>query len=121
MLRDAGHRVVEAGSGGAALEHLDRNEPSIDLLIADIAMPGMSGGKLAQIARQSRPDLPILFISGFVDLAAREGGMAETVLQKPFRAEELTAKVMAVLNPVASRRPRRPATQPRLAEPLVEP
>jgi DNA-binding response OmpR family regulator len=81
----------------------------------------MSGGKLAQIARQSRPGLPILFISGFADLAAREDGMTETVLQKPFRAEELNAKVMAVLGQVAPRRPRRPATQRGLTEPLVEP
>ncbi len=92
MLRDAGHSVIEAGSGGAALEHLSRDNPHIDLLVADIAMPGMSGSKLAQIARQSRPDLAILFISGFADLAADGEGTPGPLLQKPFRAEELTAE-----------------------------
>ena len=121
MLRDVGHSVIEAGSGGAALEHLDRNDPPIDLLIADIAMPGMSGSKLAQVARQSRPDLPILFISGFADLAACEDGIAETVLQKPFRAEELNANVAAILGRGAPRPSARSKPRRTLAEPLVEP
>jgi PAS domain S-box-containing protein len=121
MLRDAGHSVIEAGSGGAALEHLSRDDPHIDLLIADIAMPGMSGTRLAQVARQTRPDLPILFISGFADLAARGDGMAETVLQKPFRAEELNAKVAAIFSQTAPRRPPRPAPRLSLTEPVAEP
>jgi PAS domain S-box-containing protein len=104
MLRDAGHSVIEAGSGGAALEHLSRDNPHIDLLVADIAMPGMSGSKLAQIARQSRPDLAILFISGFADLAADGEGTPGPLLQKPFRAEELTAKVAAILGRAVPRR-----------------
>ena len=111
MLRDAGHSVIEAGSGGAALEHLSRDDPHIDLLVADIAMPGMSGSKLAQIARQSRPDLAILFISGFADLAADGEGTPGPLLQKPFRAEELTAKVAAILG--------RAVPQRSLAEPHV--
>jgi CheY-like chemotaxis protein len=111
MLRDAGHSVIEAGSGGAALEHLSRDNPHIDLLVADIAMPGMSGSKLAQIARQSRPDLAILFISGFADLAADGEGTPGPLLQKPFRAEELTAKVAAILG--------RAVPQRSLAEPHV--
>ncbi|MBV9553377.1 MAG: response regulator [Alphaproteobacteria bacterium] len=97
MLREAGHTVVEAGSGGAALERLDRDEPRIDLLIADLVMPGMSGFELARAARQDRPDLPILFVTGYTDAANSEECRAETVLQKPFRADELTAKVAEVL------------------------
>jgi len=117
MLREAGHTVVEAGSGGAALEHLDRDEPHIDLLIADLAMPGMSGTELAHAARQSRPDLPIFFISGFADRALRDDGTRETVLQKPFRAEELNAKVAAVLAQATQPPPAGRAPKPSLAVP----
>ena len=92
MLREAGHTVIEAGSGGAALERLDQREPRIDLLIADLAMPGMSGFELARAARQERPDLPILFITGFADIARPEDGANEIVLQKPFRADELNGQ-----------------------------
>jgi len=97
MLREAGHTVIEAGSGGAALERLDQETPHIDLLIADLAMPGMSGFELARAARQERPDLPILFITGFADIARPEDGANEIVLQKPFRADELAAKVAEAL------------------------
>lgn len=97
MLRDAGHTVIEAGSGGAALERLDTEASDIDLLIADLAMPGMNGFELARAARQERPDLPILFVTGFADMARSEESQHETVLQKPFRAEELTAKVAEAL------------------------
>jgi len=121
MLRDAGYSVIEAGSGVAALEHLDRNDPPIDLLIADMAMPGMSGGELARAARQSRPNLPILFISGFAERAMRDDRTLETVLQKPFRAEELSATVAAVLGQAAPRPSARPKPRRALAEPLVEP
>jgi PAS domain S-box-containing protein len=97
MLRAAGHTVVEAGSGGAALQRLEEGAQPIDLLIADLAMPGMNGFELARAARLARPDLPVLFITGFADMARLEASAHETVLQKPFRAEELNAKVAEAL------------------------
>jgi CheY-like chemotaxis protein len=97
MLRDAGHTVVEAGSGGAALEQFAAAEPRIDLMIADLVMPGMSGFELARAVRRERPDLPILFVTGFAEVARSEEGLRATVLQKPFRAEELAAKVAEAL------------------------
>jgi PAS domain S-box-containing protein len=109
MLREAGYTVIEAEGGRTALEHLGRDKPHIDLLIADIAMPGMSGTQLAREACQQRPNLPILFISGFADLAAREERVTGRLLQKPFRAEELNARVMELL------------AHSNLAEPLAEP
>ncbi|HUI35480.1 MAG TPA: PAS domain S-box protein [Stellaceae bacterium] len=118
MLRETGHTVVEAGSGGAALEHLDRDDPHIDLLIADLAMPGMSGSELAQAARQNHPDLRTLFVSGFADLVAHEEGVVGLLLQKPFRAEELNAKVAAVLGQTPPRPRRAPARQRTVAAPL---
>jgi PAS domain S-box-containing protein len=116
MLRDAGHTVIEAASGAAALEHLDCDDPCIDLLIADMAMPGMSGSELAHTARQARANLPILFISGFADMSAREDAADATLLlQKPFRAEELNARVAELLAQVAASgvaSPRRVSAQP---------
>jgi PAS domain S-box-containing protein len=97
MLREAGHTVIEAGSGGAALERLVETVPRIGLLIADLAMPGMNGFELARAARQERPDLPILFVTGFADMTRAEDADHQTVLQKPFRAEELNAKVAEAL------------------------
>jgi PAS domain S-box-containing protein len=97
MLREVGHTVIEAGSGGAALECLEQDDPRIDLLIADLAMPGMSGFELARAARQGRPELPILFVTGFADISPPEDAICETVLQKPFRADELAAKVAEAL------------------------
>ena len=98
ILRQAGHQVLEAGSGSAALDRLDQVGDEIELMIADIAMPGMNGIELGRSARQRRPDLPILFITGFAgsavppDLAGRE-----QILRKPFRAAEINARVAAIL------------------------
>ncbi|HYM71695.1 MAG TPA: PAS domain S-box protein [Stellaceae bacterium] len=103
MLLNYGLTVIEAGSGGAALERLDQDKPPIDMLIADIAMPGMSGLELGRAARQSRPDLPILFITGFSNTVGFENAVSTTVLQKPFRVEELAAKIAEALGKNAER------------------
>jgi CheY-like chemotaxis protein len=98
MLREAGHAVIEAGSGGAALECLERDAGDIELMIADIVMPGMSGFELAHAARLGRPDLPVLFVTGYAGLAAPpDEPLSAEVLRKPFRAAELAARVAAVL------------------------
>jgi CheY-like chemotaxis protein len=97
MLRDAGHTVAEAGSGGAALERLDQDDPPIEMMVADLAMPGMGGIELANAARLSRPDLPILFITGFADTMPADGAALGPLLPKPFRAEELNARVAELL------------------------
>jgi PAS domain S-box-containing protein len=99
MLTEAGYRVIEAGSAGAALEHLEREGPRVELMIADIAMPGMNGVALAQAARRARPDLAILLVTGFggPELAAEEFG-PDQVLRKPFRGTELAARVAEILN-----------------------
>ena len=98
MLREAGHAVIEAGSGGAALECLERDTGDIELMIADIVMPGMNGFELAHAARLGRPDLPVLFVTGYAGLAAPpDEPLSAEVLRKPFRAAELAARVAAVL------------------------
>ena len=101
MLDEAGYAVVEADSGGAALECLDRDGARIGLMIADIAMPGMSGLELAQKARRRWPHLPILHITGFVgaEISTEETNV-EHLLRKPVRTAELTARVAAMLETV---------------------
>lgn len=96
MLRDLGYVVVEAGSGRAALDVLEA-DASIDLLLADYAMPGMSGVDTAREARVIRPDLPIVFITGYADLSALRDVGEERIVQKPFRDDELSRKVQSAL------------------------
>ena len=95
-LRDLGYSVVEAGSGGAALDILAR-EPTIDLLIIDFAMPGMSGAEVARQAWAKRPTLPILFITGFADRAALAGVSETHIVGKPFVNDELATKLRSIL------------------------
>jgi CheY-like chemotaxis protein len=96
MLRDLGYQVHEAGSGGAALDLLER-EPAIDLLLVDFAMPGMSGADVARRAQSLRPALPAVFITGYADHRAL-GGISEShIIGKPFQPHELAQKVRAAL------------------------
>jgi CheY-like chemotaxis protein len=69
----------------------------VDLLVADFAMPGMNGVEVAQQARARRPDLPVLFVTGYADQTALAGVGEERVVQKPFRDDELERKVRAVV------------------------
>jgi CheY-like chemotaxis protein len=96
MLSDLGHSVVEAGSGGAALDLL-RTDQRVDVLLADYAMPGMNGSEVARAAMELRPGLPILFITGYADLKALRDVGEERIIQKPFRDEELARKITAAL------------------------
>jgi signal transduction histidine kinase len=96
MLHGEGHRVLEAGSGGAALDLLQR-EPGIELLIVDFAMPGMNGAELARLAHEQRPNLPVLFVTGFADRGALAGFDEAYIVGKPFVSEELAERVRFAL------------------------
>jgi PAS domain S-box-containing protein len=99
LLSDAGHRVLVAGDGAEALRIL-REEPMVDLLISDVVMPGgIDGLALAATARQSRPQLRVLLVTGygFDGDRARRGAAGFDVLRKPYRPGELFAKVEEVL------------------------
>ncbi|HEV7372537.1 PAS domain-containing protein [Arenibaculum sp.] len=86
-----GYRVVEAADGPSGLAALEETAP--DLMVVDFAMPGMNGAEMAKAARRRRPDLPIVFASGYADTAALESvaGPRAPVLRKPFRIEDLQA------------------------------
>ena len=96
MLDELGYCVVEAGSGGAALETLQQR-PDIDLMLLDFAMPGMNGAEVAREAVTRRPSLPIVFVTGYADVEALAHAGEAGVIQKPFEDHELASKLRAVL------------------------
>jgi signal transduction histidine kinase/CheY-like chemotaxis protein len=91
LLEDLGHTVIKATSGTDALEVL-RDGGTVDLMITDYAMPGMTGLQLAEEARRLRPDLPILLATGYADLPA--GGTLELPrLSKPYQQRQLAEQI----------------------------
>jgi two-component system, cell cycle response regulator CpdR len=96
LLREHGFVVLVAEDGDAALRLL--GEVDVDLLLADVAMPGASGFEVAQRAKSMRPDLHLLFITGYyAEEAASKGIRFGRVLQKPFGAGELLAEITRAL------------------------
>ena len=104
-LSEIGFTVMEAGDGTAALKLLESGQP-FDLLITDVGLPGLSGLELAEAALASRPNLPILLITGYVGKSLETSRLAPhmEVLRKPFTIEELAARVQALLQGAASPR-----------------
>ena len=97
MLEDSGHSVVEYAEGRAALEAL-QSGLSIDILVTDVGLPGVSGRRLAEQAQTDRPDLKILFMTGYAESAVDDLGIAGAeVIGKPFALEELSAKIDRML------------------------
>jgi signal transduction histidine kinase/CheY-like chemotaxis protein len=96
MLRDLGYAVLEAGSGGAALDIVE-HEGQIDLVVMDFAMPGMNGAEVARRTQARRPNLPVLFVTGFADRAALAGVEEDHILGKPFANHDLAYKVRFAL------------------------
>lgn len=91
MLEDLGHLVVEASSGAQALQML-REDPDIDMLITDQAMPHMTGVQLADAVRAMRPGMPVILSSGFADLPPGSDPDLGR-LAKPFTQAELAQAV----------------------------
>ncbi|KQW82536.1 response regulator [Brevundimonas sp. Root1279] len=91
-LADLGYTVVEAGSGGAALEALD-SRADIEAVILDFAMPGMNGASLAREIQGRRPSMPILFATGYADAEALAATPEDRVILKPFEQAELAEKL----------------------------
>jgi CheY-like chemotaxis protein len=96
ILIDLGYDVVEAGSGGAALELLGRVD--IDIALLDFAMPGMNGAELAKEIRARRPHMPVVFATGYADASALMDESEDRIVQKPFEEKELSQKLSAALS-----------------------
>ncbi|SDT20948.1 His Kinase A (phospho-acceptor) domain-containing protein [Pseudomonas asplenii] len=100
VLSELGYQFVEAEDGNAAVPVLESSQ-RIDLLISDVGLPGMNGRQLAEIGRQLRPGLKVLFITGYAEHAAVRGGFLDTGMQmitKPFNLDLLTARVREMIN-----------------------
>jgi DNA-binding response OmpR family regulator len=68
-------------------------------MLLDFAMPGMNGAEVAREARARRPDVPILFVTGYADTAALGEAGEDVILRKPYVEQELAAKLRAALRP----------------------
>ena len=105
VLESYGYKVLGAASGPDALQLCQIYTAPIHLLVTDVVMPGMTGPDLAVRLTELRPQMKVLFMSGYTDkLIAGEGGLASNVayLQKPFSPLSLAAKVRDTLGFAAS-------------------
>ena len=100
MLETLGYRVIPASGGGQAVDHIADAQEKIDLVILDLIMPGMDGGKTFDKIRELQPQIPILLSSGYsingmaADILKRG---CEGFIQKPFKIQELSQKIRDVL------------------------
>jgi PAS domain S-box-containing protein len=100
MLADQGYRTIEAADGPAGLRLL-RDNKQIDLLITDVGLPGMNGRQLADQARETRPDLKILFITGYAESVAIADGFLQPgmeMITKPFDLDNLSRRIRAMVS-----------------------
>ena len=100
ILQDHGHAVLSARHGRDAMLMAERYERPIDLLVTDVVMPEMGGGELAEQLMARRPDLKVLYISGYTnDEVLRRGiqGAPASFLHKPFTADDFMRRVREVL------------------------
>ena len=101
VLKEYGYRVLDASDGEEAVGVAKGHSGEIDLLLTDVVLPNMNGRVLAEKLRAMRPNVKVLFTSGYTDEAiAKRGVLAHGVayIPKPFGSDELAAKVRDVLN-----------------------
>lgn len=99
LLRELDYACIEAADGQAALPMLTSNTP-IDLLITDVGLPGMNGRQIADIARQHRPSLKILFVTGYAEHATGQAPFLEPGMEmvtKPFALDALALKIREMI------------------------
>jgi len=100
VLEELGYRAVEADDGPAGLKLL-QSDMRIDLLVTDVGLPGLNGRQLADAARQARPGLKILFMTGYAENAAIAGGFLEPgmeMITKPFAVEALAHRIRSMID-----------------------
>jgi len=102
MLEEGGLTVLQASGGEEALAFARRGDAQIDLLLTDIVMPSMSGVELADRMERERPDVRILFMTGFAEeVVVNEGilGKDRECIGKPFTQDQITRRVRKILSP----------------------
>lgn len=101
LLQKSGYRVLEARDGHDAVHVADSHNGAIHLLVTDVVMPGMNGRDLQQKLAQRRPEMRVLFMSGYTDSALLRHGVLDaelTILLKPFQPEVFLSTVREVLD-----------------------
>jgi signal transduction histidine kinase/CheY-like chemotaxis protein len=99
VLHERGYATLEAADGQTGLQIL-QSQPKVDLLISDVGLPGLNGRQLADAARAQRPDLPVLFMTGYAENAAIAGGFLEPgmeMITKPFAVDVFISRVAGIL------------------------
>ena len=99
VLEELGYNVLVASDARPAIPIL-RSDLRIDLMVSDVVLPHINGRKLAEIARASRPDLKVLFVTGYAENAAVRGDFLDAgmdMLTKPFALDALGAKVRTMI------------------------
>jgi len=102
VLTDLSYQVIEAEDADVALRALS-GQDNIDLMVSDVGLPGMNGRQLADVARQHRPHLPVLFVTGYAENASTKAsflGPNMAMIGKPFAVETLASKINEMMNPV---------------------
>jgi len=100
MLGEQGYRTLEAVDGPSGLRML-RTSERIDLLVTDVGLPGINGRQLADQARETRPDLKILFITGYAESVAIANGFLQPgmeMITKPFDLDNLSRRIRAMVS-----------------------
>jgi len=98
-LESRGYKIHAAANAGAALR-LCSEHPDIAVLVTDLVMPGMGGAELARAVESQLPGLPVIYISGYTEntVDASQFLACGTLLQKPFRLQDLVEKIRSVLD-----------------------
>jgi len=99
VLNELGYRVLQARDGPSGLAVL-RSPERIDLLVTDVGLPGLNGRHLADAARVTRPELKVLFITGYAETVAVTSGFLDSgmaMLTKPFSNDALTARIRGMI------------------------
>jgi two-component system cell cycle sensor histidine kinase/response regulator CckA len=107
VLRSHGYTVLEAASGEEGQRLCETHDGPIHLLLTDVVMPGVTGRKLAERARRARPDLKVLYVSGYAEDIPAGGAVSEpgvAYLPKPFSPQRLLSKLEDLLRPDARQR-----------------
>jgi CheY-like chemotaxis protein len=101
FLTSSGYRVLEARDGQHALKVAREHVGHIDLLVSDVVMPHLSGGELAERLMQERPEMKVLFVSGYAEKTVLQHGVIDLqsgFLQKPFSLKTLARSMREVLD-----------------------
>ncbi|CAO4144666.1 ATP-binding protein [Methylorubrum aminovorans] len=99
VLHDLGYQTLQAADGPSGLRVL-QSPARIDLLVTDVGLPGLNGRQLADHARETRPDLKVLFMTGYAEGAATPSGFLDpgmALITKPFAVDALMARIRAII------------------------